>query len=150
MIPKRLAIIGAGCSGLVTLKHAIERLPGWEIVCFEKGSTTVGRWGNPYPGFVSTSTKYTTQFACHRKWDSSADPAQRPLKGDFFLGDEYGRYLLDFVATHQLAPYIRLHTTIRNIARDPLGWRLSIDDGSPREEVFDRLVICTGLAEKMK
>ena len=150
MSTKRLAIIGAGSSGLVTLKHAIERLPGWEIVCFEKGGTTVGRWGDPYPGFVSTSTKYTTQFACHRKWDSNADPAQRPLKGDFFLGDEYGRYLLDFVATHQLAPYIRLHTTIRRIARDPQGWRLSIDDGSPREEVFDRLVICTGLAERMK
>ncbi|MCW1926596.1 FAD/NAD(P)-binding protein [Luteolibacter arcticus] len=150
MAPKRLAIIGAGSSGLVTLKHALERLPGWEIVCFEKGGTTVGRWGNPYPGFVSTSTKYTTQFACHRKWDSRADPAQRQAKGDFFQGDEYGRYLLDFVATHNLAPHIHLHTTIRKISRDPQGWRLWLDDGSPREEVFDRLVICTGLAENVQ
>lgn len=150
MTAKRLAIIGAGSSGLVTLKHALERLPGWEIVCFEKGGTTIGRWGNPYPGFVSTSTKYTTQFACHRKWDSRVDPAQRPAKGDFFHGDEYGRYLLDLVATRRLAPHIRLHTTIRRIAKDPRGWRLWIDDGSPREEVFDRLVICTGLAEKVK
>ena len=93
MTTKRLAIIGAGCSGLVTLKLARERLPDWEIVCFEKDGTTVGRWGNPYPNFVSTSTKYTTQFACHRKWDSSSDPARRQAKGDFFHTDEFGRYL---------------------------------------------------------
>ena len=149
MTAKRLAIIGAGSSGLVTLKLAVERLPGWEIICFEKGGTTIGRWGNPYPGFVSTSTKYTTQFACHRKWDSHADPARRPSKGDFFHDDEFGRYLLDFVATHRIAPHIHLHTAIRRIAKDPQGWRLWIDDGAPREEVFDRLVICTGLVEKM-
>lgn len=149
MSVKRLAIIGAGHAGLVTLKHAVERLPGWEIVCFEKGGTTIGRWGDPYPGFVSTSTKYTTQFACHRKWDSTADPARRATMGDFFHDDEFGRYLLDFVATHRLAPHIRLHTRIRRIAKDPQGWRLALDDGTPREEVFDRLVICTGLVEKM-
>ena len=150
MTAKRLAIIGAGCSGLVTLKLARERLPDWEIVCFEKGSSTVGCWGNPYPNFVSTSTKYTTQFACHRKWDSRFDPAQRQTKGDFFLNDEFGRYLLDFVATHRLAPHIRLGTAIRRIAKDPQGWRLWIDDGTVREEVFDRLVICTGLVDKVK
>ena len=150
MTAKRLAIIGAGCSGLVTLKLARERLPDWEIVCFEKGSSTVGCWGNPYPNFVSTSTKYTTQFACHRKWDSSFDPAQRQTKGDFFLNDEFGRYLLDFVATHRLAPHIRLHTAIRRITKDPQGWRLWIDDGTSREEVFDRLVICTGLVDQVK
>ncbi|MCW1884288.1 FAD/NAD(P)-binding protein [Luteolibacter flavescens] len=149
MSTKRLAIIGAGSSGLVTLKHALERLPGWEITCFEKGGTTVGRWGNPYPGFFSTSTKYTTQFACHKKWDSSADPAQREAKGDFFKGDEYGRYLMDFVAKNNLAPHIHLHTRISRISRDPQGWRLTIDDGETREEVFDRLVICTGLAENV-
>jgi hypothetical protein len=149
MTAKRLAIIGAGSSGLVTLKLAVERLPGWEIVCFEKGGTTIGRWGNPYPGFVSTSTKYTTQFAGHRKWDSRVDPALRPSKGDFFRDDEFGRYLLDFVETHHLAPHISLHTTIRRIDKDPQGWRLWIDDGAPREEVFDRLVICTGLVEKV-
>ena len=150
MTTKRLAIIGAGCSGLLTLKLARERLPDWEIVCFEKDGTTVGRWGNPYPNFVSTSTKYTTQFACHRKWDSRADPAHRQAKGDFFLNDEFGRYLLDFVATHRLAPHIRLHTKIRRIAKDPQGWRLWIDDGAAREEVFDRLVICTGLHDQVK
>jgi dimethylaniline monooxygenase (N-oxide forming) len=150
MKPGRLAIIGAGSSGLVTLKFAVEQLPGWEIVCFDKGSRTIGVWGNPYPEFTSTSTKYTTQFSCFRKWDSQVDPAQKAVKGDFFRGDEYGRYLEDFVATHDLARFIRLRTTVRQITRDPQKWRLSIDDGETREEVFDQLIICTGLAETVK
>jgi cation diffusion facilitator CzcD-associated flavoprotein CzcO len=56
MRSRRLAIVGGGSSGLVTLKHALDALPDWEIVCFEKSATTTGCWGDPYPGFVSTST----------------------------------------------------------------------------------------------
>ena len=145
---KRLAIIGAGSSGLVTLKFALDLLPAWEVVCFEKGDTTTGVWGNPYPGFVSTSTKYTTQFSCFRKWSCEADPADRPLKADFFRGDEYGRYLEDFVRHFNLSPHIRLNTGVRRIRKDPDGWRLCMDAGG--EERFDRLVICTGLAAKSK
>ena len=150
MSSPRLAIIGAGCSGLVTLKLARDQLPDWEIVCFEKSSKTVGCWGNPYPGFVSTSTKYTTQFSSHRKWNAKADPAQRAVRGVFFVGDVYGRYLESFVADKELEPPIRLRSAVRRIRKDPAGWRLWIDDGTTREEVFDRLIICTGLAEKAK
>ena len=51
---RRLAIIGAGSSGLITLKHARDALPGWEVVCFEKSNRVHGVWGHPYRGFVST------------------------------------------------------------------------------------------------
>lgn len=148
MSAKRLAIIGAGSSGLVTLKHSLDGLPGWEITCFEKSNRTIGVWGNPYPGFVSTSTKYTTQFSCFRKWDTVTDPTQRPEKGDFFRDDEYGRYLEEFVRRFDLAPHIRLNTAITRIVKDPAGWRLLLADGSG--ETFDRLIICTGLTAKAK
>ncbi len=59
----RLAIIGGGSSGLISLKYALDHLPTWEIACFEQSDQYVGCWGRPYPGFVSTSTRYTTQFA---------------------------------------------------------------------------------------
>ena len=39
---KRLAIIGAGSSGLVTLKYALDLLPDWEVTCFEKGNDVRG------------------------------------------------------------------------------------------------------------
>ncbi|MGB1129803.1 MAG: NAD(P)-binding domain-containing protein [Haloferula sp.] len=143
----RLAIIGAGSSGLVTLKHAQDRLPDWDIVCFEKGGDTIGCWGNPYPGFISTSTKFTTQFACHRKWGCLADPASRAESGDFFRGDEYGRYLKDFVASFDLAKHIRLHAPVKRITRECQGWKLWLQDGV---EFFDRVIICSGLAERAK
>jgi len=147
MKPKRLAIIGAGASGLVTLKNALDRLPGWEITCFEKGTTTTGCWGKPYPGFVSTSTKYTTQFSCFQKWDCNADPADRPLKADFFLGDEYGRYLDEFADHFGLRKHIRLGHSVRSIRKHGDGWILEVDG---REETFGKLIICTGLVAKTK
>lgn len=144
----RLAIIGAGSSGLVTLKLALDRLPGWEIVCFERGASTIGCWGDPYPGFVSTSTKYTTQFSCFRKWSCEADPSGRSTKADFFCGDEYGRYLVEFARHFKLLPHIRLNTGISSVRKDPEGWGLRTDGG--KEEHFDHLIICTGLAAKAK
>ena len=73
MNPKRLAIIGCGSSGLITLKLAIDSLPDWEIRCFEKSGSIVGCWGKPHPSFVSTSTKFTTQFACHAQHDATVN-----------------------------------------------------------------------------
>ncbi|MFK7850363.1 MAG: NAD(P)-binding domain-containing protein [Akkermansiaceae bacterium] len=151
MKPRRLAIIGAGSSGLVTLKNAIDRLPDWEIVCYEKGTATIGCWGNPYPGFVSTSTKYTTQFTSFVKWDCEADPANRPTKSDFFLGDEYGRYLNDFADHFGLRKHIQLETAVRKIRKVDGRWTLSIDHHSTtRDEQFDKLIICTGLVTNAK
>lgn len=151
MKPKRLAIIGAGSSGLITLRNALERLPDWEILCLERGHSTQGHWGNPYPGFVSTSTKYTTQFTCFRKWDSSADPANRSSKADFFIGGEYGRYLDAFADHFGLRQHIRLGTSVRRVRKAEEGWTLEIEEnGIPREETFDRLIICTGLVTNIK
>ncbi|MFD2257747.1 NAD(P)-binding domain-containing protein [Luteolibacter algae] len=147
---KRLAIIGAGCSGLITLKNAVEQLPGWEIVCFEQSDKTIGCWGNPYPGFASTSTKFTTQFSCFRKWSSSTEPENRATKTDFFRDDEYEQYLLDFVRHFNLAPHIRTKTKVTSIKRVDGTWKLSIDDGSLREESFDKVILCTGLVAKPK
>jgi cation diffusion facilitator CzcD-associated flavoprotein CzcO len=70
-MPKRLAIIGCGSSGLITLKYALDELRDWEITAYEASSNITGCWGNPPTGFVSTSTKYTTQFACYPLYDAN-------------------------------------------------------------------------------
>ena len=67
---KRLAIVGCGSSGLVTLKYALDALPDWNITAFEKSSSVRGCWGQPPAGFISTSTRYTTQFACFPVFDA--------------------------------------------------------------------------------
>ena len=96
-VKKRLAIIGAGSSGLVTLKLALDQLPDLEVCCFERTSSTQGAWGRTYEGFVSTSTKYTTQFSCHRKYDSQVRSGAKEEYYEFFMHYEYGDYLQSFV-----------------------------------------------------
>ncbi|MAT16655.1 MAG: hypothetical protein CMJ46_15455 [Planctomyces sp.] len=150
--PKRLAIVGGGSSGLITLKHALDRLPDWEIVCFEKSNRIEGVWGNPYPGFLSTSTKYTTQFSCYPEFDAHCQPDEGASKAEFFRDGEYGAYLRRFAEKFSLHSHVRFSTTVDEITRTEDGdrWRLKIHSRANSQdhthtEVFDAVVICIGL-----
>jgi hypothetical protein len=148
---KRLAIIGAGSGGLVTLKLALEQLPDLEVCCFEKTSSTQGAWGKTYEGFVSTSTKYTTQFSCHRKFDSSVRDGADQEYHEFFRDNEYGDYLQSFVEENNLGDFIYKNYDVQKVARKESKWELSmLREGEEDVQSFDYLVISTGLAEKPK
>lgn len=148
---KKLAIVGGGSAGLISLYYALRRLPGWEVTCFERSGDVMGAWGNPYRGFVSTSTKYTTQFSCHRKFEAAAHPGGDAERADFFRDGEYGSYLESFVRDHQLAPHLRHHCEVRRVERIGARWRLTVERSSgSEEEDFDALILCTGLAERPK
>ena len=155
MTPKtalRLAIVGAGSAGLATLYHARRQLPDWQIVCFERGGDVQGAWGHPYDGFVSTSTKFTTQFACHRRFDAVADPDADRERRDFYRDGEFGAYLEDFAHQHDLEQHIELHTEVERIEPIADRWRLTVRrvGEGPQTDDFDALVLCTGLAEQPK
>ena len=146
---KRLAIIGCGSSGLITLKMALEFLPDWEVIAFEKTDSIRGCWGDPYPGFVSTSTKYTTQFACYPKWNATMNPKGRAAREEFFRDKEYGDYLEEFADAFQLRKHIQTETTVKDMQRcDSGGWILSIDGAD--DSRFDAVVICTGLVARAR
>lgn len=164
---KKLVIVGCGSSGLITLKYALDELHDWEIIAYEASSKITGCWGRPPSGFVSTSTKYTTQFACYPLYDagvrrdlSSASPSsQYP---DFFCDGEYGEYLEKFANHFGLKKFICLNTKVSQLRRNSDGkWDLQLVHVSPpdvqsdqrsKEEsiVCDAVVICTGLADAPK
>ena len=150
---RRLAIIGGGSSGLICLKYARDMLSQWDIVCFEQSDQITGCWGNPYPGFVSTSTKYTTQFACFPVFNAGVRPDGGASRDEFFRNDEYGRYLEQFASAFSLHDQIHLKCRVDWIHRDRdgNGWDLSVTrltkpTPSTNTEHFDCVVICTGLA----
>ena len=146
---KRLAIIGCGSSGLITLKMALDFLPDWEVVAFEKFDSIRGCWGNPYPEFVSTSTKFTTQFACYPKWDATMHPEGQAAREEFFRGGEYGDYLEEFADAFQLRDHIRTGTCVEKLQRNDSGdWTLSVE--GENDSQFDAVVICTGLVAKAR
>ena len=148
---KRLAIIGCGSSGLITLKYALEFLPDWEVTCFEQSDSITGCWGNPYPGFVSTSTKYSTQFACFPICGATMNADGGESREEFFRNDEYGQYLTAFAAEFHLHEHVVLNTRVEGLRAKPNGgWTLELSGACESKESFDAVVICTGLAAKAK
>ena len=151
MTRKKLAILGAGSSGLVTLKFALEKLRHLDISCFEQTSETLGAWGRTYEGFVSTSTKYTTQFSCYRRYGSEVLARNNEQSDEFFRDNEYGSYLQSFVEDNQLAEFIYKNHVVEKIRKKENRWELTMSsEGKGKTELFDYLIICTGLAEKPK
>jgi dimethylaniline monooxygenase (N-oxide forming) len=143
----KIAVIGAGCSGLVTLKYLLDAFPAEDVTCFEKGYSVRGVWGNQRPDFVSTSTKYTTQFSCFRKWDASVTPEQK--YEEFYRGSEFGNYLEEFAAQFRLKEGIRFGVELRHIERTEDAWALDlIENGKQARVKFDAVFLCTGLANQ--
>ena len=152
---QRLAIVGAGSSGLISLKYALEILPAWQIECFEESETITGAWGHPYDGFVSTSTKYTTQFACYPEYDASVDTDRGASRSEFFRDGEYGEYLSRFAERFDLRRHISHGHQVTAIRRSPCGdgWQvsyLSPHSTEPLTKRFEAVIVCTGLVAEPK
>jgi len=155
----------------------LEELQGWEIFAFKQSSSVTGCWGRPPAGFISTSTKYTTQFACfplfdafvHRDFTAATFDKLYP---DFFCDGQYGDYLERFASHFGLMPFIQLCTTVATVSRNEEGkWVLQLRRKSERQDqlahsflptdstpetsneesfVCDAVVVCTGLADRPK
>lgn len=143
----KIAVIGAGCSGLVTLKYLLDIYPATDIVCFEKSHSVRGCWGDQRPDFVSTSTKYTTQFSCFRKWSADVTPDKN--YAEFYRGSEFGDYLDAFAAHFHLKERIRFGVELRHLAQSDGGWSLLFaENGKEERQTFDAVFLCTGLANQ--
>ena len=148
-VGRKLAIVGGGSAGLLSLYYARRRLPDWQITCLERTGDVLGAWGYPYEGFVSTSTKYTTQFSCHRQFDASAHPEGDRLQADFYKDGEFGTYLKGFAQENGLLPHIRFHCVVQHVEHVEGKWRLTVRSPESTEtEDFDALILATGLAER--
>ena len=137
----KIAVIGAGCSGLVTLKYLLDaypadNYPATEVVCFEKGHSVRGCWGDQRPDFISTSTKYTTQFSCFRKWSPEVAPAQN--FEEFYRGSEFGDYLEAFAAHFNLKERIRFGIELQHLEWMDEGWSLRLlENGKEQHVMFE-------------
>jgi dimethylaniline monooxygenase (N-oxide forming) len=143
----KIAVVGAGSSGLVTLKYLLDTYPSPDIVCFEKSHSVRGCWGDQRPDFVSTSTKYTTQFSCFRKWLPDVAPEQN--FAEFYLSTEFGDYLEAFAAHFNLKERIRFGVELRHLEWIDGGWALLLAENGKEERLtFDAVFLCTGLVNQ--
>lgn len=141
-MPKRIAVIGAGPSGLVTLKEL--RAEGHSVVCFEKAESLGGVFRfHETEGVVWESCRLTssTLITAFSDFPIAGTSAHHQPVGD------YVAYLTRYAQEFDLQPHIRFNTTVETVRESPSNrWSVRIRDSEgAREETFDAVAICSGL-----
>lgn len=140
---KRVAVVGAGPSGLATVKALLEE--GHEPTCFERAAGLGGvfrfdeRDGVVWESCRLTSSGLLTAFS---DFPVAAERAEHMTVG------EYVDYLRAYVDAFGLDRHIQLDTTVESVARDAGGaWVVRTVDahGHSREERYDAVAVCSGL-----
>ncbi|XP_070532035.1 flavin-containing monooxygenase 5-like [Ptychodera flava] len=149
---ERVAIIGAGVSGLAALKNSLEE--DFEPVCFERHDTLGGLW------YYTNEVRQGQIGACYRSLWSNTPKALMSFT-DFPLPREFPvfpsqrqmhEYLKQYAEHFGLEKYIRYKTNVVSVDKsgDYLSsgkWDVHFQDGGTREirtETFDAVMVCTG------
>ncbi|BFZ05640.1 hypothetical protein BsWGS_08679 [Bradybaena similaris] len=151
MAPKRVAIIGAGASGLPAIKTCLDE--GLTPVCFERTDGLGGLW------------RYTDEpiegQGCVMKSTVINTSKEMMSYSDFPIPERYAIYMhntqvyeyFKMYASHfGLEKYIQYHTEVLHVRRaqnfDVSGqWEVvhrNKQTGAESEEVYDAVLVCTG------
>ncbi|KAK6081522.1 hypothetical protein SCUP234_04727 [Seiridium cupressi] len=148
---QRVAIIGAGISGLVSLKECLAE--GIEADVLEGRPEIGGQWAyqagpdekgelqsSMYDGVILNSCRDTTSFS-----DFPIDPARH---GDYFTHRQMHQYILDYAAHFSLRKHISLATKVLDCAQTEEGkWVVKFQQAGhqPEERTYDVLISATGI-----
>jgi dimethylaniline monooxygenase (N-oxide forming) len=144
MSPKKVAIIGAGRSGLVSAKYALEN--GLEPHVFEKSSQIGGLWAKNtaiWEGLYSNISIYSMMFSDH-PWprDSSI----------FASKQEVYDYLVSYAERFNLHHHIKLNYKVdKAVILEDNKWKITYSNmitSVSQTEIFDFLIIASGLHHK--
>lgn len=135
---RRVAIIGAGISGLVTAKTLLEE--GFAVTLFETEYEVGGVWARSrrYPGVTTQNPRDTYAF--------SDFPMPRSYP-EFPSGEQVQAYLAAYADRFGVTEHVRFGTAVEHAAPRGQGWTVrsrSLDDETTRTETFDFLAVCNG------
>jgi dimethylaniline monooxygenase (N-oxide forming) len=135
---RRVAIIGAGVSGLATARILLAQ--GLDCTLFERRPTLGGVWADGYLNFGVQVQRELYEFP---DWPLPANAAKFPL------GSAFQDYLTDYAQHFGVLPHIRLGCTVLGLTQQAApgsGWRITYRGGSGESvEDFDFAVLCIGL-----
>ena len=142
--PLRVAVIGAGPSGLTTVKNL--RVAGVrDIVCYEASDAIGGNW--VFREQPSNSSVYETTHIISSKRLSSFEDFPMPQDyPDFPSRRQILAYFNAYAEYFGVMPHVRLATRVERARRDAdARWRLTLSHGGDtKEDVVDALFICNG------
>uniref|UniRef100_UPI002540642E dimethylaniline monooxygenase [N-oxide-forming] 2-like n=1 Tax=Euleptes europaea TaxID=460621 RepID=UPI002540642E len=151
---QKVAIIGAGVSGLASLKCCLDE--GLEPTCFERSDGIGGLWQfkeipeegrtNVYSSVITNTSKEMTSFS------DFPFPEGCP---NYLHHSVVMEYLRMYAEHFQLLDYIHLKTTVCSIQKHPdftaTGqWVVCTEkDGRRESAVFDAVMVCSGRYAEM-
>ncbi|XP_062833872.1 dimethylaniline monooxygenase [N-oxide-forming] 2 [Anolis carolinensis] len=146
---KRIAVIGAGVSGLTSIKACLEE--GLEPTCFEQSNDIGGLWrftekleegrASIYYSVVTNTSKEMTCFS------DFPMPEHFP---NFLHNSKFLQYLHLYAKHFDLLKYIKLKTTVLRIEKSQDysisgQWAVVTEkDGKQEFFIFDAVMVCTG------
>ncbi len=137
---RRIGIVGAGISGLVTAKTFLEE--GFEVTVFETEDEVGGVWARSrrYPGLTTQNPRDTYAFS------DFPMPKSYP---DWPAGEQVQAYLAAYADRFGITPHLRLRTRVTQAepTGDGRGWRVAAEDAEGRTETeeFDWFVVANGI-----
>jgi dimethylaniline monooxygenase (N-oxide forming) len=133
----RVAVIGAGPSGLVCAKYLLAE--GFEVSIFEQSGAIGGTFVNKqYDDSHLVSSKYITPFSDKRLPKDTAPHQSLP---------DYVQYLEDYSEEFGVTKTIAFDTTVKRVSKESTGkYKVQVvRAGVEREETFDAVAVCSGL-----
>ncbi|XP_069050478.1 flavin-containing monooxygenase 5-like [Lepisosteus oculatus] len=146
----RVAVIGAGCSGLACIKCCLDE--GLEPVCFESSDDIGGLWrfkekpeagqANIYRSVIINTSKEIMSYS------DFPVPAQFP---NYMHNSRLLEYFHLYAEHFQLRPHIRFQTHVLSVKQCPDfshsgQWEVVTASKDGQEVyIFDRVLVCTGV-----
>ncbi|MFN2316557.1 MAG: flavin-containing monooxygenase [Gemmatimonadales bacterium] len=140
-MPPRIAIIGAGPSGLAALK-VLRQAGLTDTVAFEQGERVGGNW--VYTASEGHSSVFdTTHIISSKRLSAYSDFPMPDHYPDYPSHRELLAYFESYARHFDLYPAIRFRTRVTKAHPEPSGgWRLTLGDGTT--ELFDHLLVASG------
>ncbi|XP_042781215.1 flavin-containing monooxygenase 3 isoform X1 [Panthera pardus] len=146
---KRVAIIGAGVSGLATIRSCLEE--GLEPTCFEKSEDIGGLWKFSDHAEEGRASIYQSVFSNSSKemmcFPDFPYPDHFP---NFMHNNKIQEYITVFAKEKDLLKYIQFKTLVSSVNKRPdfsvTGqWDVTTErDGKKESTIFDAVLICSG------
>lgn len=133
----KIAIIGAGPSGLAAAKAVLEQ--GLTPVVFEKAETLGGVWrpdGLAWPQMQVNISRHNGVFSDF-PWEEK--------KSDFPVTPEMYDYLLAYAKHFNLEPQIKYGHCVINVSQQDKGWRIRYaENENEHEDYYDAVIVASG------
>ena len=163
---KRVAVIGAGASGLAALRHMSEKPEAFDPVAFEQSDVIGGTW--VYSDSVGSDTNGRPIYSSvYKNLITNIPKPMMPFSGfpypddlpSFFRHEHVRQYLEDFTEHFGLRRFIRFNSKVTQVfpntkSDGEVEWIISIDDTSDEDESkrasfpterFDAVIVAVGM-----